>query len=240
MVNFAVGKTTVKTDSTAMPSYNLDFIPDEILYQSVKASMEYYHEKIVPKEDIQEDNSHTHCSCKDNDSPVFQKILFKALSLQMVKSEENFDAVNQKLHIYADIFGTTSFLNENTAEGLLIKMQDKLLKDREAKCYLVDTLSDIPFVAAWPYRDWKDKGRASRINRVTIDNFYEMYFEDEFAFKHIGGVLPDVILDVLDDNPQLDFTNKDYHPHTNTSREISIYYYLLWFALRDGFKLNEC
>lgn len=118
-------------------------------------------------------------------------------------------------------------------------MQGKLLDDDEATCYLVEVISKRSRDDAWKVSlDGKSREH-KKIRRMSIDKFYELVFGVKDAFYELCVKLPQIIEDVIKDNPGLALKNTVYEELTKEHSDILTGMYLLAFATYEGFDKLE-
>lgn len=114
-------------------------------------------------------------------------------------------------------------------------MQGKLLQDDEATCYLVEVISKHSRDDAWRISlDGKPHGH-KKIRRMSMDKFYALVFGEENAFFKLCKVLPEIIEDVVKENPGLALKNTVYTELTREHADILTSLYMLAFATYEGF-----
>ncbi len=69
-----------------------------------------------------------------------------------------------------------------------------------------------------------------------MDKFYALVFKDATAFYKLCNALPQIIEDVLQDNPGLALRNTVYEELTKEHTDIMTSLYLLAFSTYDGFQ----
>ncbi len=104
----------------------------------------------------------------------------------------------QKVHtIYVELKNKHNTMNSAAAGKTFIKMQNQILHDDDAACFLVEVIAKQSQNIKWePMVDGKKVGH-KLIRRVSIDEFYALVTGQEDAFYKICMALPNVIQKVL-------------------------------------------
>lgn len=76
----------------------------------------------------------------------------------------------------------------------------------------------------------------NKIRRISIDKFYEIVFNDQFAFYKLFKALPQIIEDVVHDNESLATNNTVYTELTSEHADLLTALYLLAFSTYEGFE----
>ena len=114
-------------------------------------------------------------------------------------------------------------------------MQGKLLDDDQATCYLVEVISKRSRDDAWKISlDGKQRAH-KKIRRMSMDKFYALVFGIEDAFYRLCATLPQIIEDVIKDNPGLALKNTVCEELTKEHADILTSLYLLAFKTYEGF-----
>lgn len=71
---------------------------------------------------------------------------------------------------------------------------------------------------------------------MSIDKFYELVFGDSKAFFKLCFILPQIIEDVVKENPNLALKNSVYQELIKEHSDILTSLYLLAFSSYEGFK----
>ena len=162
-----------------MPNYQLGFISDENLFNALKDAMrvclDYYDLREADKGFI--------------DLIKFHRNLFGYVGRGWNAADVEFDVVNAGEHIYADLRNVDRMTSE-ASRKIYIKMQHRLLRDRQAVCLLVDLFAETSQDLKWNMRVDGETISHERIRRVSIDKFYEIVFKDEKAFFTLCQALP--------------------------------------------------
>ena len=98
-------------------------------------------------------------------------------------------------------------MNSASAHRTYLKMQDQILKDDQAQCYLVEVISRKSQDEKWTITLNGQRFAHERIRRMSIDRFYALVFNQEDAFLKLCEALPIILDDVLESEPELQFTN---------------------------------
>lgn len=126
-------------------------------------------------------------------------------------------------------------MNSASSQRTYMKMQDKLLDDDKATCYLVEAISLRSRDETWKITlDKRPKGH-NRIRRMSMDKFYELVFGDPKAFYKLCFALPDIIEDVVRENKNLELKNSVYEELTKDHADLLTALYLLAFSTYEGF-----
>lgn len=239
-----------------MKTYNLGFIADEIIYNHVKETVMLYRTQI----DLQEFNRNIidpikltfdakvygksfeeviEAECirqidKSNTNHIgfFHQNLFKHIGNGWEVPSEGFDIVNEEKHIFVELKNKHNTMNSRAADSVYMMMQNKILHDDQATCYLVE-------VIATNSRDekWTHNGNAhGKIRRMSIDKFYGLVFGEELAFCKLCRALPSIIEDVITELQQGHIENSVYKELSKLSPDTFKSLYLLAFKRYDGFQ----
>lgn len=187
-----------------MNKYNLGFISDEDIYNHVKTTVLQYRRNI----DLKDFNKNIIDPIKLTfDAKIYGKMnedyisyfhqrLFKYVNEDWTTSDNGFDVVNEKRHIYS-LFTDISKMKRKHKCSLMIKMFDKILKDDKAHCYVVDISDCSQKDANFTYEVDKQTLQDERIHHVSVRTFYDMAFGEKDSYLKIGKVLPDVLGNVM-------------------------------------------
>ena len=117
-------------------------------------------------------------------------------------------------------------------------MQNTILRDDKAVCLLVEVIAkrsqDIVWKVTVNSNGHKEKFSHERIRRMSIDKFYGKVFNDKLAFFKLCKVLPDVLDDVISEDPATMLTTTVYDELDKTDFYKSLY--LLAFKTYEGFE----
>lgn len=209
--------------------YNLGFISDKVIFEHVRATVVQYRRFIDLKsfnqnlidpiklvfdakvygQSIQEAVA---AEClrqidKSNNNKIgyFHQYLFKSAGNGWIVpdngEEGGFDLIHPERHIFVEIKNKHNTLNASSASDLYIKMQNKILKDDQAVCYLVEVIAQDSDNKPWKLTINRGGRREAyaheRIRRISMDLFYALVFEDSFAFSKLCRALPSILEDVV-------------------------------------------
>ena len=187
-----------------MNKYNLGFISDEDIYNHVKTTVLQYRKNI----DLKEFNKNIIDPIKMTfDAKIygemskdyisyFHQRIFNYVNEDWTTSNNGFDVVNKKRHIYS-LFTDTSNMKRKHKCSLMIKMFDKILKDDKAHCYVVDISDCSQKNDYFTYVVDKQTLQDDRIHHVSVRTFYDLAFGEKDSYLKIGEVLPDILRDVV-------------------------------------------
>ncbi len=248
-----------------MRAYNLGFISDEDIYAHVQNTVRLYRrsidlskfneniadpikltfdakvygktiEQVITEECFRQiDKSNT------NRIGYFHQQLFNYAGEDWIVPKAGFDVENHSRHIFVEMKNKHNTMNSASAQKTYMKMQNKLLEDDQATCYLVEVIStrskDEPWKVSIDGRPYQH----NRIRRMSMDKFYELVFGDRIAFYRLCVALPDVIEDVVADNKELAFSNSVYEELMSFNPDVLKSLYLLAFSTYEGFdSLCQC
>jgi len=114
-------------------------------------------------------------------------------------------------------------------------MQDKILKEPNGKCFLVEIIAKRSQNIVWSVSLKKRRISDERIRRVSIDKFYEMVIGEKQAFKNLCEKLPIVIEDVINSINDEIMQNSVFEELQKISPNILKSLYLLSFSKYEGF-----
>ncbi|NIZ47457.1 Eco47II family restriction endonuclease [Entomospira nematocerorum] len=201
--------------------YQLPFICDEDLFLHVKKTVEKYrfstdiksftHNLIDPikltfdshiyqlnpdtviKNEIlrQIDKSNT------NHIGYFHQNIFPYFDSSWQIPEKGFDLIHREKHIYVEIKNKHNTMNSASSQKIYKSMQNTILQDDQATCYLVEVISRKSQDTAWVISLDGMQHRHNRIRRISIDQFYALVTGYPHAFHALCQQIPPVLQDVL-------------------------------------------
>lgn len=241
--------------------YNLGFISDEDIFNHVKETVELYRTAINLR---QFNSNIVDPMKLTFDSKVYGKTIDTIINdecfRQIDKSNSNhigyfhqnlfryakngwevpangvtgFDVQNPELHIYAELKNKHNTMNSSSAQKTYIKMQQWLLKDDKATCFLVEVIAKTSQNKNWELTLDGIKYSHKRIRRISMDKFYNLVFDDREAFMKLCRALPDILDDVMAACTKRD-DNTVFNELREKSPDILRSLYLLAFKTYDGF-----
>lgn len=243
-----------------MKDYQLGFIPNEIIFNHVKQTVELYRTHINLKEfnkniidpvkltfDAKvygktfEEIIEAECirqidKTNSNRIGYFHQNLFHYAGNGWIVPETGFDVVNNKRHIYAELKNKHNTMNSASSQKTYMKMQGQLLQDDQAVCMLVEVIAKKSQNVKWTATVDGKVYSHDRIRRVSIDKFYDIVFGDGDAFFKLCRALPDILDDVITELQQGSIKNSVYDELHNLSPDTFKSLYLLAFKTYDGFQ----
>lgn len=238
--------------------YGLSFISDENLFNHAQETINKYRFSI----DLQEFNKNLVDPIKLTfDSKIYGKSIEEIIeseSLRQIdKSNTNhigyfhqnifkyfhgcfvpnqgFDVINEERKLFVEMKNKHNTMNSASSQKTYIKMQNKILRDDEATCYLVEVIArnsqDIPWTISLDGEQVSNKN----IRRISIDKFYTLITRENEAFKSLCEVLPKVIDDVIERMKIGEIQNSVFGDLNQISPDIMKSIYLLSFEKYEGF-----
>ena len=247
--------------------YNLGFISDSDIYEHVRntvcqyrrsINLEEFNKNVVDPIKLMFDSKiynqtiketiTTEClrqidKSNNNCIGYFHQYIFKYAGDGWVVppngKQGGFDLVNDKLHIYAEIKNKHNIMNSASSSATYVKMQNKLLTDDKATCYLVEAIAKASHDDKW-VATIKTQGampvkyQHERIRKISMDRFYGIVFGDPYAFFRLCKALPVVLDDVLSREESIKLKNSVYEELAGDDFLKSLF--LLAFESYDGFE----
>lgn len=226
-----------------MQKYNLDFISDEDLFHHVKDTVEKYRfksnlsdfnknlidpikltfdakvykksiEEVIESEIIRQiDKSNT------NRIGYFHQNIFKYIGDNWTVPDSGYDIVNEDLNIFVEMKNKHNTMNSKSSPKTYEGMQKTLEQNPQAKCLLVEVIAKNSQDIVWNVRLNRRTVSNPKIRRVSIDKFYELVTDDEYAFKKLCEILPAVIQEVVDSLEGNNTINNSVIEELNTSSD---------------------
>lgn len=246
-----------------MNTYKLGFISDEKIYGHVKETVLLYQRKIdLAKfnENIIdpikltfdakvygktfEDVIESECirqidKTNTNHIGYFHQNLFKLAGNGWEVPDQGFDVVNKQRKIYVEMKNKHNTMNAASSQATYMCMQQQLLNEPDANCYLVEVIAKKSQNIIWE-GTFKGKFLSNkRIRRVSIDKFYEIVFGDKDAFYKLCQALPTILDDVVAETNTGNIENTVYSELKEISPETLKSLYLLAFSTYEGFKTEQ-
>lgn len=242
-----------------MGNYNLGFISNELIYEHVKKTVLLYKTFI----DLKEFNSNiidpikltfdakiygktfdeiieSECirqidKANTNHIGYFHQNLFKYAGNGWEVPQTGFDIINKEKHIYVEMKNKHNTMNSSSGQATYMKMQNQLLKDKDATCMLVEVIAKSSQNIVWKATLNGTKYEHDKIRRVSIDKFYDIVFGDKEAFKKLCQALPSILDDVITETHKGVINNTVYEELNKVSANTFKSLYLLAFNTYEGF-----
>lgn len=241
-----------------LKSYGLSFITDENLFNHVKETVNKYRftinlsefnkniidpikltfdskiygknlEEIIESESIRQiDKSNT------NHIGYFHQNIFKYFDGWVVPLK-GFDAICEDEKIFVEMKNKHNTMNSASSQKTYMKMQNKILRDDDATCYLVEVLAKNSQNIKWKISLDGESVSNRNIRRISIDKFYELVTKEPTAFRKLCEVLPRVLNDVIIENQMGAIQNTVFSELEAISPDIFKSIYLLSFKKYQGF-----
>lgn len=204
-------------------SYGLGFISDDDIYQHVRDTVLRYRRlidldtfnanRIDPIKMLFDEKVYGRSIDEVIDGECFRQIdksnanqigffhqnIFRYVNRGWEVPSHGFDVQNAKRHIFCEIKNKHNTMNSSSAQKTYIRMQERLLSDDRAVCYLVEVIARGSTDAPWKISVDGHFFNHDRIRRISIDRFYAMVFDDRLAFFRLCQVLPLILDDVTED-----------------------------------------
>ncbi len=249
-----------------MSKYNLGFISDDEIYEHVRETVRKYRKSINLEEfnknivdpikltfdakiygQTIRETIKTEClrqidKSNNNCIGYFHQYIFKyaknGWEVPDNGLEGGFDVINNSLHIFAEIKNKHNTMNSASASATYSKMQNKLLTDDKATCYLVEVIAKQSNNVSWVVSMKERNGRAmqfkhEKIRRISMDLFYEIAFNDKYAFFKLCKALPSILDDVISQEKDVKLRNTVYKELKDENFTRSLF--LLAFETYEGF-----
>ena len=242
-----------------MKEYNLGFISDRDIFTHVKATVKRYSNKIDLKafnkniidpikltfdakvygrslqEVIEAECIRQIDKSNNNHIGYFHQNIFRYVGNGWVVPKKGFDVVNEQQHIYVEMKNKHNTMNSSSSSKTYMRMQNKILRDSEATCLLVEAIAAKSQDKIWVVSIDGETFKHKMIRRVSMDKFYGIVFGDEQAFMKLCRALPSILDDVIEDMKRESLNNTVFHELANISPDIMKSLYLLAFKTYEGF-----
>lgn len=246
-----------------MNIYGLDFITDAELFEHVKDTVKKYRfhialkdfnknlidpikltfdskvygksiESIIETESIRQiDKSNT------NHIGYFHQNIFKYIGSGWHVPNAGYDVINESQKIYVEMKNKHNTMNSAAAQKTYMKMQNKILRDDEATCYLVEVIAKKSQNITWKVSLDGEQLSNKNIRRVSIDKFYELVTGNATAFCELCSIIPKVIDDVIEDVKIGKIESSVFDELKSYSPSLMKSLYLLSFEKYEGFSNLE-
>lgn len=242
-----------------MKDYGLSFISNEALFSHVKETINNYRfkinlkqfnknlidpikltfdskiygkslEEIIESEVIRQmDKSNT------NHIGYFHQNIFKYFGDHWQVPNEGYDVINEQKNIFVEMKNKHNTMNSSSAKNTYIKMQNEILGNDKAICYLVEVIAKNSQDITWKITINNKKMYHKNIRRISIDKFYHLVTGISDSFKQLCEILPKVIDDVIATNNMGSIENSVFAELQEISPNLMKSIYLLSFAKYEGF-----
>lgn len=107
-----------------------------------------------------------------------------------VAPKAGFDIEVPDKHIFAELKNKHNTMNSASSQKTYISMQQKLLEDDEAICYLVEVIAKCSQDIEWRISLNGQSHKHKKIRRISVDRFYELLTDEPQAFAQMIAWLP--------------------------------------------------
>lgn len=246
-----------------MPNYNLGFISDENIFKHVKETISKYRYKIdlesfnsniidpikltfdskvyrrSLRETIESECIRQIDKTNSNNIGYFHQNIFKyagnSWTVPLNGADDGFDVTNHDRHIFCEIKNKHNTMNSSSSQKTYIRMQNKILIDDRAVCYLVEVIAKQSQDIVWKNKVDGTNFSHENIRRISMDKFYELVFGQRNAFMLLCKKLPEIIDDVLVENNLESSSNTVFEELNEISSDTLKGLYLLAFRTYEGF-----
>jgi hypothetical protein len=239
--------------------YQLGFISDEAIFEHVKATVLKYRfnidlnkfnanlldpikltfdAKVYKKtiEDVINDEALRQID-KSNTNHIgyFHQNIFNILGNGWYCPKKGYDVANDNLHVYVEMKNKHNTMNSSSSQKTYMRMQNTLLADAQASCFLVEVIAQASQNRVWKVTVDDQQMSNERIRRVSIDKFYGIVTGDALAFKKLCQALPTIIEDVVQSLKKNKTSNTVIQELKAIDENLLKSVYLLSFARYEGF-----
>ena len=116
-----------------------------------------------------------------SDENIFS--LFQNVGNGWTVSTDRFDLANEGRHIYSFIRPDAEKMSDRQMRYLMIKMFDKVIKDKDAHCYVVDLNAPSQLDAPWTYKADGQTYWHERLHHTSIATFLDLAFGNVRQFR---------------------------------------------------------
>lgn len=242
-----------------IPQYRLSFIQDADLWHHVKATVLKYRFRInlkdfnknlidpikltfdaevyqkTLKEIIETEVLRQLDKSNTNWIGYFHQNIFKYINPEWTVPSKGYDIINQKQKIFVEMKNKHNTMNSSSAQKTYMRMQNTLLKDPNANCYLVEVIARNSQNQKWVIALDGETVSNEKIRRISIDQFYFLVTGQSDAFQELCQVLPTVIKDVVQHIKEIKIENTVFEELEKISPTLLSSLYLLAFEKYEGF-----
>lgn len=148
---------------------------------------------------------------------------------------ENFSKVSK---IFVEMKNKHNTMNSSSSAKTYIRMQDKVYRDNDCACFLVEVIAKKSQNIVWKVSVDGEKFENDRIRRVSIDEFYKIVTSEDDAFYQLCMILPKKIEEILLDFETLEIpydTVFEELKNNSSSKSFELALYMLGFKSYIGF-----
>jgi hypothetical protein len=165
----------------------------------------------------------------------FHQNIFNYIGDGWIVPDQGYDIVNEDNKIFVEMKNKHNTMNSSSSQKTYARMQNTLLQDSEAKCYLVEVIAKHSQNIIWTVSMDGIRMSHENIRRVSIDKFYEIVTGEAEAFKNLCEKLPMVIEDVIEVMEGDTMNSTVFEELEQIDPNILKSLYLLSFAEYEGF-----
>lgn len=165
----------------------------------------------------------------------FHQNIFKYAGDEWQVPTKGYDLINSERHIYAEIKNKHNTMNSSSSQKTYMKMQNTILQDDEATCYLVEVISALPGDRAWQISLNGTPISHKNIRKISVDAFYGIVFNDPHAFYKLCTKLPEIIGDAVAITQSISLHNSVFDELSELDPNIQKSLFLLAFSQYEGF-----
>lgn len=154
--------------------------------------------------------------------------------------KEGFDVIYTKKDnkkIYVEMKNKHNTMNSSSSQKTFMRMLNKIAKDNNAECYLVEAIAKNSQNIIWKVSVDGDRLENEKIRRVSLDKFYGIVTGDSEAFYKICMELPKLIDEIIEENKELQVGSDTVVEELREKNpDLLKAIYLLAFREYEGFK----
>ncbi|MBN2652637.1 MAG: Eco47II family restriction endonuclease [Spirochaetales bacterium] len=239
--------------------YNLGFISDKDIYKHVKETVEQYRYSISLSEFCQNIvdpikltfdskiygknfNEIIESECirqidKTNSNKIgyFHQNIFKYFGNGWSVPKSGYDVVNLEKNIFVELKNKHNTMNSSSAQKTYMTMQNTILRNDKATCYLVEVIAKKSQDIVWVTSLNGSQFSHEKIRRISIDKFYDIVTGVPNSFRLLCEKLPIILDDVLVEFGGGKIINTVYDELEVISPSILKSLFLLSFSRYEGF-----
>jgi len=242
-----------------MNKYNLKFISDENIFNHVRTTVEKYRFEIsletfnknlidpikmtfdakIYNQSIEDtiENEIIRQIDKTNTNEIgyFHQNLFRYIDPNWSVPAHGYDVINENIHFFVEMKNKHNTMNSSSSQKTYMRMMNKIAKDKEATCALVEVIAKKSQNEIWKVSLDGEPVSDERIRRISIDKFYEIVTGQKNSFKDLCEKLPIILGDVIATMKDRNKTNTVFEELKEISPNLLKSIYLLSFSKYEGF-----